>query len=154
MHGASWGVAHQCGVAYPWGYLFDGWRGGGKQRSRCLRNHWSSNTTSRLFQRQRNMYVVSFLKAGWFIYPRFPFRQQPTLNNGFRQSWPLPNSQMFPSSNALTCEHHVVGLGRRKSWDPDSVSEGDFSVMVVEGKNHGQTRKGVLLLIISDALSL
>ncbi len=56
------------GVAYPWGgvwlwsllgwWLAGGWHpwGGGQlnQRSCCLRNHWSSNTISRLFQKQRS----------------------------------------------------------------------------------------------------
>ena len=49
-------------------YLVEGWQGGGiyggggqlNQRSYCSQNHWSSNTTSRLFQRQRS-------NETWFV---------------------------------------------------------------------------------------
>ncbi len=71
-----WGVVHHWGwhfpwgVAHPWGRVDFGpylpgssWPVGGgwhpravhlNQRSRCSRNHWSSNTTSHLFQTQRS----------------------------------------------------------------------------------------------------
>ena len=70
------------------------WRGGGKQRSQCLQNHCNSNTTSRLFQRQRRTIqdlllaykLIHFVPIIWMqTRPEMPFvfKLRASLSGGW-----------------------------------------------------------------------